>query len=67
MKKVFFYIFRIKVNAGHIYLRVLDWASYMMGKKPQGDFYQSSYRKPGNPKPDNMETAGFMRCGLSRD
>lgn len=41
MKKVFFYIFRIKENAGHIYSRVLDWASYMMEKNPQGDFYQS--------------------------
>ena len=40
-EKVFFYIFRIKENAGNIFLRVSDRASYLMGKYPHGDFCQS--------------------------
>jgi len=39
--KGFFYIFRIKKNAGNIFLRVSDRASCLMGKNPHGDFYQS--------------------------
>jgi len=41
MKKVFFYIFRIKENAGNIFLRVSERASYLTGKNSQGDFYRS--------------------------
>nr|CBX30861.1 unknown protein [uncultured Desulfobacterium sp.] len=33
--------FRIKENAGKIFLRVLDWTSDLMEKKPQGDFHQT--------------------------
>lgn len=40
MKRVFFYIFRIKENAGNIFLRVFDWASDLIVQKPQGDFHQ---------------------------
>ena len=43
MKKVFFYILRIKENAGRIFHRVLDWSSFMIAKNSQGDFYESAH------------------------
>jgi len=39
-KKVFFYLFRIKENAGNIHSRVLDWASDALKQNPQGDWFQ---------------------------
>lgn len=41
MKKVFFYLFRIKENAGKIYLRAIDWAAAVMANDSTGDFFQS--------------------------
>ncbi len=40
MKKVFFYLFRIKENAGNIYSRVLEWAEAAAKKYPQGHYFQ---------------------------
>lgn len=40
MKKIFFYIFRIKENAGKIFLRVTDWAAEIMANHTDGDFFQ---------------------------
>ena len=40
MKKVFFYLFRIKENAGNIYLRVLEWAEAVVDKCPKGHYVQ---------------------------
>lgn len=38
----FFYLFRIKQNAGHIFERVMDWAEFERKRRPEGDFYESS-------------------------
>jgi hypothetical protein len=43
MKKIFFYIFRIKENAGKVFMRVLDWSSYLMGENHVGDFFEASH------------------------
>ena len=40
-EKGFFYLFRIKENAGNIYLRTVDWAVSIMENNPAGDFFQS--------------------------
>lgn len=37
---VFFYIFRIKKNAGSIHSRVADWAGDAIERDPRGDFRQ---------------------------
>lgn len=41
MKKVFFYLFRIKLNAGNLYFRVIDWAETAMMNNSAGDYFQS--------------------------
>ena len=38
--KDFFYLFRIKENAGNIYTRVLDWAHDAAQRNPEGDCRQ---------------------------
>ncbi len=40
-KTVFFYLFRIKENAGSIYSRVVEWADHAERKNPQGDFLRN--------------------------
>jgi hypothetical protein len=40
---VFFYLFRIKENAGNIYSRVLEWANHAEQKNPKGDVFQDSH------------------------
>lgn len=40
MKKVFFYLFRIKKNAGNLFHRVVDWAESAVEQNPQGDYFQ---------------------------
>ena len=37
---VFFYLFRIKENAGNIFLRVLDWAEDLAKRDARGDYHQ---------------------------
>jgi hypothetical protein len=40
MKKVFFYLFRIKENAGNIFSRVMEWAEVVVEQNPQGHYHQ---------------------------
>ncbi|MCP4670882.1 MAG: hypothetical protein GY857_06215 [Desulfobacula sp.] len=40
MKKVFFYLFRIKENAGNIFLRVMEWAEVVVEQNPQCHYHQ---------------------------
>ena len=42
-KKVFFYLFRLKENAGKIFFRVQEWSIEIKRRIPQGDWFQDSH------------------------
>lgn len=44
---VFFYLFRMKENAGNIFLRVSDWANDLVKRNPRGDYRQDAHLEGG--------------------
>ncbi|MFH1138352.1 MAG: transposase [Pseudomonadota bacterium] len=55
-KGFFFYLFRIKENAGKIYSRVLDWAEDSVKRCPEGH-----YRQDGHLESDEIQSRSLWR------